>query len=141
MGFQTKTTALPQESYSPIQYSPVTPISRSEAAAHYEDFNHYYELLKKALRRNNRVFGRRKEWTVSYCGGILYVMEGLQVKANPSVAEAIQMSNIYYLFKTYDSNTDFDCVAKFAKYLRKEGIPTIVQAVHTGNTPPFDKVG
>lgn len=60
------------------------------------------------------------------------------MKINPRESKAVEMSNIYYLFKAYDNNTDADGVAEFTKYLRFGEIPNIVQSVRMGNTPPFD---
>jgi hypothetical protein len=48
------------------------------------------------------------------------------------VTEAIQLSNIYHLLKAMERD-----MQGFVTYLTQNGVPTLVQAVHTGNTPPF----
>jgi hypothetical protein len=135
--FRPRTAPLPQASYSPIQYSPITPISRSESNVYSEDFLYYYQMLKKAVKRYNRIF-RRKQWSVQYKGGHLVVLEGLTVMINLKVSTAIEMSNIYHLFKGCDSSTDSGCIRTFIAYLESMGIPTIVQAVHSGHSPAVD---
>ena len=49
------------------------------------------------------------------------------------VVTALALSNIYHLLKVMERDMD-----GFVRYLKTEGVPTLVEATRTGNTPPFD---
>lgn len=137
--FRPRTSPIPQSSYSPAQYSPITAFSPSMENSHSEDFMHYYKLLKKAILRYNRNFFESQIWYLTFSGGNLIVLEKRDAKLCIAVSTAIEMSNIYHLFKGLDNDTESGCMMEFIQYLKFQGIPTFVQAVHTGNTPNFDE--
>jgi hypothetical protein len=50
-----------------------------------------------------------------------------------NVTTAIHLSNIYHLLKAYQYD-----LSKWTTYLKEHGVPTLVESVRTGNTPPVD---
>jgi len=133
--FRPKTSPLPGASYSPMSYSPIAAISRSEPASNSEDFIFYYELVSKTVKWVNRslMLAPSQRWHITYSGGMLGLSQGVYPKMMLPVRDAVEMDNVYRLLKTLESN-----IETWAELLKKDGIPTIVQAVHSGGTPPFD---
>lgn len=116
--------------YSPMSYSgTVTPSSQAFLTRNSEEAYHYYELIQKALKRYNT------NYNVRLSGGSFEICQGVYAVVQlRNVTEAIHVSNIYHVIKAMEGNLD-GCFT----YLRDHGIPTLVQATNTGNTPPFDQ--
>ena len=67
-------------------------------------------------------------------GGRFEIAKGnfTEVQIN-EVVTAIALSNIYHLLKAMEHDMD-----GFVVYLKTHGVPTLVEAIKTGNTPPHD---
>jgi hypothetical protein len=70
----------------------------------------------------------KQSYFASYKGGALIINCSVIPILNLRLSEAIEMSNVYYLYKSMESDMN-----GFVKYLETEGIPTLVQTLHTGN--------
>ena len=100
-----------------------------------KDASHYYGLLSRAIRLRNRGVPRSLHFYPQLSGGRLLISRGAIAVLYLDVSSSRDLKNIYYLFKVYQYD-----ISKWTDYLIKEGIPNIVQAVNTGDTPPSDQV-
>lgn len=123
------TTATEVSHYSPMVYSDSATPRAKERLGKDKNSAHYYKLIKQALHRIDPNF------RLHMSGTQLRILTGVYtIFQINDVSEAIQLSNIYHLLKVMEK--DFD---GFIAYLRNQGIPTLVQAINTGGTPPFDE--
>jgi hypothetical protein len=100
----------------------VTPSSQWIFHQNSKETGHYLELIKKALRRHSGDFH------VGFSGGSLIISRGVQTVVQlRDVTEAVHLSNIYHVIKAMEFSLN-DCFA----FLQEFGIPTLVQATHTG---------
>jgi hypothetical protein len=109
--------------YSPMSYSgTVTPSSQWIFNQNPKETGHYLELIKTSLRRHSGDFH------VGFSGGSLIISRGVQTVVQlRDVTEAVHLSNIYHVIKAMEFSLN-DCFA----FLQEFGIPTLVQATHTG---------
>ena len=128
--FVPHSEALPQSTYSPLSYTPGT----SARFAVNEDEAYYYGMIKKVLSRSNSGKPPSEQVHPGLSSGRLLFSKGVvpMVQLN-DVTTAVQLSNVYHLLKAMGPDLD-----GFLTSLRENGIPTLVQAIRTGNTPPFD---
>lgn len=128
--FVPRSTTLPQSTYSPLSYTPGT----SARFAVNEDEAYYYQLIKKALARSNSCKPPSEQIHPGLSSGRLLFSKGVvpTVQLN-DVTTALQLSNVYHLLKAMGPNME-----GFLESLENDGIPTLVQAIRTGNTPPYD---
>lgn len=60
--------------------------------------------------------------------------KGVHVVANiRDVTSALQLSNIYHMLKALQGD-----LKDWTRFLNTNGVPTLIQAIHTGLTPPID---
>jgi hypothetical protein len=96
---------------------------------------YYYNLLHRAINHRN-IRSRlppAQRWHLFLNNGKLGLSKSYVPHLQITVSTPIEMANIYYLFKGKEPD-----IEAFKFSLEHEGIPTLVQAVHTGGTPPFD---
>jgi hypothetical protein len=117
--------------YSTMSYTPHTVEYLGESG---EGAIHSYDLLHDALAWRNagfpppdvlhwrNGFPPAEQYHTKLIGGVLTVSKGVYVVATVhGVTSAVHLSNIYYLFKVYQYEP-----AKWAAYLKDNGVPTIV---------------
>jgi len=124
--FTPYTGALSGSNYSPVFYSPTSPAPGAPSTT--ADYSHYKALLKSALQRYNQGKAPGNRVHLHHSGGRFSVsIGGFPQVVIDGVNSALDFSNIYHCFKLFDPN-----IVGFINYLRENGVPTIVQAVHTG---------
>jgi hypothetical protein len=130
--FVPRSAPIPGSNYSPVSYTPPTPGTRVN-----EDTAYYYGMIKRALARTNRGTHPAQRINIKLSGGQLSFSVGVYtILQLNNVTTALQLSNIYHLLKATELNLEV-----FFNSLRSDGIPTLVQAIRTGNTPPYDYDG
>lgn len=132
--FTPHSGALANANYSPMSYTPHT---RSYLSSASEDAAHYYDLITSALKWITHHEVAANKYHSSLNGGVFRVCQGVYCVATvPGVTTALQLSNIYHSLKAMQGD-----LANWAHWLNSEGVPTLVQSIHTGHTPPFDSDG
>jgi hypothetical protein len=101
------------------------------------DATYYYDLLHDAIILRNSPHPPNERYHTKLSGGVFTVSKGVYaVAVVRDVTTAVHLSNIYHLFKAYQYNLTY-----WAGYLQKHGLPTLVEAVRTGGTPPHNAEG
>jgi len=122
---------LRHSNYSPMSYSPSTKASLQESS---EDTSYYYDLITSALKWITYYEAPHNKYHSKLTGGVFTVSKGLIVVVTVrEVTTALQLSNIYHMLKALQGD-----LSEWTRFLRKNGVPTLIQAIHTGNTPPVD---
>eukprot|EP01034_Spumella_vulgaris_P044486 gene44486-55332_t len=122
---------LRHSNYSPMSYSPSTKASLQESS---EDTSYYYDLITSALKWITHFDEPHNKYHSKLTGGVFTVSKGVIVVVTVrGVITALQLSNIYHMLKALQGD-----LPEWIRFLRKNGVPTLVQAIHTGNTPPID---
>lgn len=120
--------------YSPISYTPHTISTLNDEGA---DATYYYDLLHDAIRWRNAGYAPKERYHTKLSGGVFTVSLGVYpVAVVRGVTTGVHLSNIYHLFKAYQYDLDY-----WTGYLQKYGVPTLVEAVRTGGTPPHNDEG
>lgn len=130
--FAPYTQPLRHAMYSPMSYSPHTITNLRDSGL---DAVYYYDLLHDALNCRNAGFPSAEKYHTKLSGGVFTVSKGVYVEATVrDVTSAVHISNIYHLFKVYQYDP-----TKWTTYLRTKGVPTLVESVGTGKTPPHNE--
>lgn len=128
------TQPLRNASYSPLSYTPHTISTLNEEGV---DATYYYDLLHDAIIWRNAGHAPNERYHTKLSCGVFTVSKGVYVEATvPGVTSAVHLSNIYHLFKAYQYDLTY-----WTAYLKKYGVPTLVEAVRTGGTPPHNIEG
>ena len=122
--------ALPDSISSPMSYTPSTEAFFNAS----EEASHYFSLIRRAISRINAGKHPKDRFHLKFSGGRFEIAKGnfTEVQIN-NVATAIALSNIYHVLKAMEHDME-----GFVSYLKDNGVPTLVEAIKTGNTPPHD---
>ena len=108
-----------------------TPRARSAIInLHDEEFAHYSNLVKGALKRQSNDFHIQFSQR-----NLLIIFKQSVFVTVRNVSTSLQLKNIYYLLQAMGNDLN-----GWRSYLEKE-IPTLVQATTTRDTPPVDQDG
>jgi hypothetical protein len=120
---------LANATYSPLSYTPGTETTLRNAGT---AISKYYNLIKKGLLfvsyENQRYSPRLHSQKFEVLLGVYPIL------SIDGVDSALKLKNIYCLLKACQ-----DDISGFIMYLRDNGIPTLVQSVDDGSTPPFNQ--
>lgn len=105
-----------------------TPRTRSAIHLHDEEFAHYSNLVKGALKRQSNDFHIQFSER-----NLLIILKRSVFVTVRNVSTSLQLNNIYCLLKAMGDDWN-----GWRSFLEKE-IPTLVQATNTGYTPPVDQ--
>jgi hypothetical protein len=123
---------LPNSTYSPMSYTPNTEAFLTTN----EDALYYFNLIKKAFSRINYGKHPKDQFHLKLSGGRFEIAKGnFTVVQINNVTTAITLSNLYHVLKAMECDMDGLVV-----YLKEFGVPTLIVATRTGNTPPYDAV-
>jgi hypothetical protein len=122
--------ALSNSTYSPISFTPNT----ERLFTTNEEALYYFNLIKKAISRINNGKHPKDRFHLKLSGGSFEISNGnFSVVQINDVTTAIALSNIYHVLKAMECDMDGLVV-----YLKAYGVPTLIVATSTGNTPPYD---